>query len=167
MFLKKLKSFFLIITILGTIFLIYNWYKNYQFKNNPINKTIQIRINEKHKYLEILTYKKFNIKRKFPVIISDKMPAKLFGAATYNTDKEIKIFLNKKRFQESIDYMINDVLPHEYAHALMFINGNHTNKNGGHTLKWQNICKKLEGQRCDRFVNNNDVVVGKLNFFKE
>jgi hypothetical protein len=165
MFLKKLKLFFLIITILGSIFLIYNWYENYQFKNNPLNLDIQIKIIEKQRYLEVLTYKKFNIKRKIPVIISDKMPAKLFGAATYNTNKEIKIFLNKKRFQESIDYMINDVLPHEYAHALMFISGNNTNKNGGHTLIWQNICKKLEGQRCDRFVKNNDVVVDKLNFF--
>lgn len=165
MFLQKLKIFFLTFTILATFFLIYNWYDNYQFKNNPLTQEIMQSIYTKHKELEINTYQKFNIKRKIPVIISDKMPSKLYGAATFSKSGQIQIFLNKNYFQESIDYMIDDVLPHEYAHALMFIYGNTTNQNGGHTLRWQNICKSLNGLRCDRFVNHNDIIRGKTNFF--
>ena len=165
MFIKRLNYFFLFITILGSIFLIYSWYENYQFKNNPLNEDIQKKIQEKKQYLEVLSYKKFNIKRKIPVIISDKLPSNLFGAATFSKDGEIQIFLNKKRFQESISYMIDDVLPHEYAHALMFIYGDTSDKNGGHSLKWQKICKSLNGLRCDRFVDHNDIIVGKTSFF--
>ena len=60
--------------------------------------------------------------------------------------------------------MINNVLPHEYAHALMFVFGNITNKNGGHTKQWQNICLSLEGKKCDRFVKHIDIMMGKLEF---
>ncbi len=145
--------------------MLYSWYEDYQFKNNPLNKEIQKKIYQKHRYLENLAYKKFGIKRKIPVKISDKIPSRLFGAATYSKSGQITIFLNKKRFQESIPYMIDDVLPHEYAHALMFIMGNFSDENGGHSKKWQNICKELNGLKCDRFVNNNDIIMGKTNFF--
>lgn len=165
MFLKKLNYFFLFTAILGSIFLIYNWYENYQFKNNPLNTSIQKKIKDKTKNLESLAYTKFNIQRKIPINISEKMPSNLFGVATFSKDGKIQIFLNKKRFQESVSYMINDVLPHEYAHAIMFIHGNISDKNGGHTSKWQMICKELNGLRCDRFVNHNDIVIGKTNFF--
>lgn len=165
MFIKRLNLFFLFVTILGSIFLVFSWYKNYQFKNNPLEKSITWEINKKHKTLQNITYKKFNINKKFPVIISDKMPSKLFGAATYSKTGKIEIYLNKKHFQESLDYMIEDVLPHEYAHALMFLNKSFTDKKGGHTKQWQNICKSLNGLRCDRFVNNHDIIIGKTNFF--
>ena len=165
MFLQKLKTFFLALTILATLFLIYNWYENFQFKNNPLNKNIQEQIYTKQKDLEYLSYKKFNIKRKIPIIISEKMPSKLFGAATLSRNGKIEIYLNKFHFQESLDYMIDDVLPHEYAHALMFVYGETTNRNGGHTKQWQNICKALNGLRCNRFVNHNDIIIGKTNFF--
>ena len=165
MFIKKLNLFFLTLTVLGSIFIVYNWYENYQFKNNPLDISIQKRIQNKHKYLQSISNQKFGIKRNIPVLISDKMPSNLFGAATLSQQGKIQIFLNKKRFQESIDYMIDDVLPHEYAHALMFAFGNTTNKNGGHTLKWQNICKALNGLRCNRFVDHDDIIIGKTNFF--
>lgn len=165
MFLQKLKTFFLTLTIVASIFIVYNWYNTSQFKNNPLPNNIIELINKKHKELEFLTYKKFNIKRKIPIIISDKMPSKLFGAARLSNDGQIQIFLNKNRFQESLDYMIDDVLPHEYAHALMFVKGNTTNRKGGHTKQWENICKSLNGLKCDRFVNHNDIIRGKTNFF--
>lgn len=164
MFIKKLNLFFLTVTILGSVFLVYNWYQNYQFKNNPLSEKIMQKIYQKHRYLETLSYQKFGIKRKIPVKISDTMPSKLFGAATYSMDGKIVVFLNKKRFQESVNYMIDDVLPHEYAHAIMFVKGDFSDKFGGHTKKWQNICIALEGQRCDRFVNHKDIIIGKTDF---
>ena len=165
MFLQKLKFMFLFLTILALIFLIYNWYKSYEFKNNPLDKKILKEIKIKHIELQKLTYQKFGINRKIPVIISDKMPSSLYGAATFSETNEIKVYLNKKRFEESTDYMLDNVLPHEYAHALMIETNNFTNENGGHSLKWQKICKSLNGLKCDRFVNHNDIIIGKTNFF--
>lgn len=165
MFLKKLNQFFLFITIIGSIFLIFTWYENYKFKNSPLDEKLQQKVKEKQYYLQDLTSKKFGINRKIPVLISDKMPSSLFGAATFSKDGQIKIYLNKNRFKESSDYMIDDVLPHEYAHALMFVSGDLTNQNGGHTLKWQKICQALEGIKCDRFVDHKDIIIGKTDFF--
>lgn len=61
--------------------------------------------------------------------------------------------------------MINDVLPHEYAHALMFVKRVFTDENGGHSKQWQNICIALEGINCNRFVDHDDVIMGKSIFF--
>lgn len=165
MFIKKLNYFFLLVTILGSIFLVYSWINTYNFKNNPLDEKIVNQIEEKQYYLQNLTYKKFGINKKVPIEVSNNMPSKLFGAATYSNNGQIKIFLNKKRFKESSKYMIEDVLPHEYAHAVMFLIGNFTDEAGGHSKKWQNICKALEGINCNRFVDHNDVIIGKTNFF--
>lgn len=165
MFLNKLKQLFLIVTIISSLILVYNWYKTFEFKNNPLSKDIKKQIFLKQKELEFLTKKKFGISKKIPIRISDKMPSKLFGAATFSKDEKITIYLNKNRFHESTSYMIEDVLPHEYAHALMFSIGNFSKQNGGHTKKWQNICKALNGKRCNRFVNHDDIIIGKTNFF--
>ena len=60
--------------------------------------------------------------------------------------------------------MIDYVLPHEYAHALMFIFNKFPKQNAGHTKLWQKICLTLEGKKCDRFVKHNDIMMGKLDF---
>lgn len=165
MFLQRLKLFFITVTVLGTIFLIYSIYNTHKFKTSDLDKNTQNRIYQKTIYLQALAYKKFGIKRKIPVKVSNKMPSRLFGAATLTSDGEIIIFLNKKRFKESLDYMIDDVLPHEYAHAIMFVFGDLSKDNGGHSKRWQSICKDLEGKRCDRFVNYDDVIFDKTNLF--
>lgn len=164
MFLKKLKLYFLIITISGSIFLGYSFYKGYQFNANRLSPKIVKEVEYKQRILRSLAIKHYNIHQKIPIKISDKLPDNLFGAATLDKQNNIIIYLNKKRFRESSDYMINDVLPHEYAHALMFVKGDISQTNGGHTLKWQKICQNLEGQKCDRFVNNKDIIIGKTGF---
>ncbi len=165
MFIKKLNLLFLFITLVGSLFLIYTWYKDYKFKNNPLNEKTLLKIKEKELELRNLAFIKYGVKKVIPIKISDKMPAKLFGAATTDKKGNITIFLNKNRFKESIDYMIDDVLPHEYAHALMFVFEDYSNENAGHSLKWENICKSLNGLRCDRFVNHYDVISNKINPF--
>lgn len=164
MFIKKLKTFFLILISISFIFLLYSLYKSYQFKNSDLSLKFQNKVNLKEKQLRALTYKKYKIKTKIPIIISNKLPSSLFGMATINKKNKIVIYLNKKRFQESSEYMINDVMPHEYAHALMFIFKDFTSSNAGHSLRWSKICENLEGLKCDRFVNTNDIVIGKTNF---
>ncbi|MGB6327928.1 MAG: SprT-like domain-containing protein [Halarcobacter sp.] len=165
MFLKRLKLFFLVTTLLASVFLISSWYKTYQFENNPLDVKILKKIKIKQYELQTLAYKKFGVSRKIPVLVSNKMPSSLYGAATFSKENEIKIYLNKKRFKESSDYMLDNVLPHEYAHALMFAINDFTKQNAGHSLKWQKICIALNGLKCDRFVKEDDIIIGKTNFF--
>ena len=165
MFLKKLKFFFLALTFVASFFLIFSWYNSYLFKNNPLDEKILKKVKIKERELQVLAYNKFQITRKIPIHISDKMPSSLYGAASFSKNSQIQIYLNKNRFKESSDYMIDNVLPHEYAHALMFAMNDFTKEHGGHSLKWQKICKSLNGLKCDRFVNHNDIIIGKTNFF--
>ena len=166
MFIQQLKKFFLIVVILSGSLLAYLWYDDYSFSKNPLSKKIQLRVYEKHQELKYLTNKYFDIKRVFPIIISDELDSSKFGMAIYSKNGQINLYLNKNRFKENEDYMINDVMPHEYAHAIMFAIRDFTDENQGHSKKWQDICKKLDGLRCDRFVNHQDILIEKTNPFK-
>ncbi len=161
--LSNVKNIFLSITIISSILLLYNIYNTKQFNDNPLSNEVLAKVKQKSIYLQKLAYSKFGISANIPVKISSKIKDNLFGLAAYN-DGKIIIVLNKNRFQESQEYMIDYVLPHEYAHALMFVFKDFTNQNGGHTKKWQKICLALEGKKCDRFVKHNDIVMGKLDF---
>ena len=101
MFLKKLKLLFLFIIFLAFSFLIYLWYENYKFENSSLDNKIKTKILEKELELKKLSQQKFGITRDIPIIISNKMPAKLYGMATITKEGKISIFLNKKRFKES------------------------------------------------------------------
>ena len=138
-------------------------YQDKSFKSNPLSYDIQQNIKQKEYHLKQLTYQKYHIKVDIPIIISAKLPNNLFGLASYDSGN-IKIYLNRNRFQESSSYMIDYVLPHEYAHALMFIFNKFPKQNAGHTKQWQKICLSLEGKKCDRFVKHNDILMGKLEF---
>lgn len=165
-FINRLKLFFLIVLVVSSFLLIYIWYKDYKFKNSPLSIELQEKIHIKENQIKSLVKKYYKINVDVPIIISDRLSNKHFGLASFNNGK-IVIYLNKNHFLESENYMINDVLPHEYAHALMFIFGDFSNENGGHSKKWQNICKNLNGLRCERFVNTEDIIIGKTNFFND
>ena len=160
----KIKKIFLSIVIASSIMLSIVIYRDISFKNNPLSSDIVQKIEQKKQHLVKLVYQKYGFYFDVPVLVSDKLPDNLFGLAAYTTAKEIKIYLNKKRFQESVEYMIDYVLPHEYAHALMFRFGDFSKENGGHTLKWQKVCLSLEGKKCDRYVKHQDVIYGKVPF---
>lgn len=166
MFAKQLQKYFFTVVVLASILLVYIWYKDYSFSSSPLEEKLQLSILKKQQELQVLAYRNFQIKKEFPLIVSDKMNAQRFGMTTYDRNKNIIIHLNKKRFKENSNYMINDVLPHEYAHAIMFYFKDFTNENSGHSKRWQSICKKLNGLRCDRFVNHEDILIEKTNPFK-
>jgi len=143
-----------------------SWYKSHKFDTNPLSKDIKSKVNNKKNRVLRIIKNEYNLNFNTPLLITDKMNSKLFGMTTYDTQTNvIKIYLNKKRFKESEDYMIEDVIPHEYAHAIMFKFGDFSHKNSGHTLRWQKVCLKLEGKRCDRFVNHEDILVDKTKLF--
>jgi len=153
------------IVVLGTILLIYNIISSYNFKHNPLSNEILNSIHIKEQEVLNNIQKYYHINAKVPIHISNKMKNRLYGLCTLSAHNKIDIYLNKKMFQESTDYMINDVLPHEYAHAVMFIQGNISNKHNGHNKQWQNICKNIGGLRCERFVDSNDIIISKRNIF--
>ncbi len=160
---QNIYKIFTILTTISIIALIYILYTNHQFKNNNLPKDILIKVKQKEYHLRKLIIQKYNKNINIPVIISSKIQDNLFGLAVYDSGN-IKIILNKNRFQESASYMIDYVLPHEYAHALMFVFNDFPKKNGGHSKRWQKICLNLEGKKCDRFVKYKDIVMGKLDF---
>jgi len=165
-FSKRLYMIFFGITILSLFLLLFSWYKSYQFDHNPISNDIKRQVKNKQIQLVKLIKRKYQMNFIVPLIITDQMKSSLFGMTTYETKRnQITIYLNKKRFKESLDYMIDDVIPHEYAHAIMFKFGNFSNKNAGHTLQWQKVCRSLEGLRCDRFVNHKDILIDKTKLF--
>ncbi len=160
---KKIYNIFLIITLLSIIGVIYIQYDKISFKNNPLATNTTEKINQEVLKIRKLIMKRYGVNVNFPIEISDKLPNNLYGMATMNNQKQIVIYLNKKRFKESENYMYA-VLTHEYAHAMMFYFGNTTKVNSGHTKKWQQICYEIGGTTCERFVDRHDILIGKVRF---
>jgi len=160
---KNMEKFFIVLMLLAVAYLVSNWYKSKVFKDNPISYKAQERVLKAEEKVLSLINKKFDKKPQIPLIVSDDFNSNLYGLTVYK-DNQIKIYLNKKRFQESEDYMIEEVIPHEYAHAMVFLLGKKTSKDG-HTSLWQKICLELEGKQCVQYVDNEAIVREKMNSF--
>ncbi|MFT7859489.1 MAG: SprT-like domain-containing protein [Sulfurimonas sp.] len=160
---KSLEVIFLFIILFFSSILAYNYYNTYSFKHHPIPKEYQIKI--KNKEQEVLRNMKnsYGYVYKFPLIVTDKIPGKLYGVTTYDKG-EIKIYLNKKVMRESFDYIVNEVIPHEYAHALLMQEGYFNEAKKGHSPKWHKVCKDLGGKECKQYVNQKEIIMGKLPF---
>ena len=160
---KKIYNIFLIITFASIIGIVYIQYDKNSFFNNPLSSNITKKLEIEVLKIRKKILEKYNVNVNFPIKISNELPSNLYGMATINENKQIIIYLNKKRFKESEDYMYG-VLTHEYAHAMMFYFGDFTKVNSGHSKKWQQICYNLGGTTCERFVNRNDILFGKTRF---
>lgn len=161
MFKKQLEIIFITVIVLASSLLVYNHYKTYSFLHNPLPKSYIRQIHAKEEEVLGRMQENFGVRYKFPIIITDKLPNKFYGLTTYKNGV-IKIYLNKKTMQESFNYMLDDVIPHEYAHAFLFKIGHNSNYNGGHTKEWRETCIKLGGKGCRRYVNEHEVVMSKL-----
>lgn len=160
----RLEKIFLVTIFIAVAGLAYNAYKSFQFKNNPITADMQEKIDAKVASVERLISERLKSNFRAPVLVSDKLPSNLYGVTTYESNGKITIYLNKKRMRESFEYILDDVIPHEYAHAIMFSQGNISNKEG-HGPAWQKICQSLDGKRCQTYVNHEDIISGKLPFY--
>ena len=163
MFTKRLETIFILMMLIASATLAYNYYKSYSFKNNPLPKEYLSAI--KQKELDILKHmqENFGVKYKFPLIITDEIPGRLYGLTSFK-DGTIKIYLNKKVMQESFDYVINSVIAHEYAHALMFELRRNTSEKAGHSKEWQRTCELLGGKDCRQYVNQHEIIMSKMPF---
>lgn len=156
---RRLSFILSSLTLLSAVFLTYNLYRDYRFENSPISKEIESKISQKEREVIALIKKYYRVDFNVPILIED-IESNLYGVTIYNS-RSIRIVLNKKRIKESLNYMLDDVIAHEYAHALMFYFG----KFDGHSKEWQDICFKLGGSRCDRYVNHKDVIFEKIKPF--
>ena len=163
MFTKKLELIFLLIIITAISILGYNYYKSYTFKNNDISTEYKKLISDKE--IEVLQnmQSEFSFVFKVPLIVTDKFKGRLYGLTSYKNG-EIKIYLNKKVMQESMDYMVDSVIAHEYAHALMFKLGHIHSSKDGHSKEWQITCMKLGGKDCQQYVDQREVIMSKMPF---
>lgn len=163
MFTKKLETIFLLIIVIAITILGYNYYKSYTFKNYEISDAYKKLILDKEKEIIQNMQDNFGFVFEVPLIVSDKFKGKLYGLTLYKNG-EIKIYLNKKVMQESMDYMVDSVIAHEYAHALMFKLGHIHTENKGHPKKWQDICVKLGGKDCQQYVDQREIIMSKMPF---
>lgn len=163
MFIRRLEFIFIAVVLLAMSVLALNYYKNYSFKHNEIPESFKQRI--KMKEQDVLEHMQMNFGFRFqvPLIVTDKFKGRLYGLTTYENGV-IKIYLNKNVMQESMDYMINSVIAHEYAHALLFKLNRYNLKNDGHSLEWKQTCIKLGGDDCQQYVDEDEIIMSKMPF---
>lgn len=161
---KKIQTIFLFISVIALVILIRNLYSSYTFKNNPISQEQRQAIEQEEQRVLLNMQKKLGFKFRVPIIITDKIPGKIYGVTSLDEDGSIRIYLNKKVMKESMDYIISNVIAHEYAHALLFKSGDYKKTKDGHSSLWQKTCTKLGGEKCQKYVNSHDVIMGKLPF---
>jgi len=160
---KKLEILFLAIILLALSILGYNYYKSYSFKHNPLPQSYLERIAAKEKDVLEHMQKNFGFQVQFPIIITDKIPGRLYGLSSYENGR-ITILLNKKVMQESMNYIIDSVIPHEYAHALLFYLHKNSNEKQGHSKLWRHTCQELGGKDCRQYVDQQEIILSKLPF---
>lgn len=163
MFKKKLEITFLSVIVVAILVLTKNYYDSYVFKHSDISDHYKQLILDKEQEILQLMHQHYGFTFKVPLIVTDKFKGKLYGLTSYKNGK-IKIYLNKNVMQESMDYMLDTVIAHEYAHALMFKTGEIRPNGDGHSSIWQQTCTNLGGINCEKYVNRSDVIMGKMPF---
>lgn len=159
---KKLEILFVIVILTALSYMLYSWYESNNFKTKPLSNAIQKEITDRQKQVLSLIDQKYKLQIEIPLIVSDEFNSRLYGLTSYK-DGKITVYLNKKRFKESKNYMIEEVIPHEYAHALVIALGERSSHDG-HTQLWQDICLELDGKICTRYVDNEEIIAQKMKF---
>lgn len=160
---KRLEIIFITVILLALGVLGYNYYRDYSFKNNEIPDSYKQRIAEKEQEVLQNMQKNYGLTFKVPLIVTDKFQGRLYGLTSYENGN-ITIYLNKKVMKESIDYMVDSVIAHEYAHALMFKLGHLHTEKSGHSKLWQETCVKLGAEDCQQYVNQQEIIMSKMPF---
>jgi len=160
---RRLEYLFLIVVVVALLFLAYNYYRSYSFKTNDLPQSYKEKIAQKEQ--EVLENMRRNLGFEFrvPLIVTDEFKGRLYGLTAYQ-NTEVKIYLNKKVMQESMEYMLDSVIAHEYAHAVMFRLGKFERGADGHSKEWQMICQKLGGKDCRRYVDTQEIIMSKMPF---
>lgn len=160
---KRMELIFLTMILLFASILGYNMLKNYQFKHTDLPESYKEKITQREQKILSNMQTNLGFRYKFPLIVTDRIPGRLYGLTTLN-DGKIKIYLNKKVMQESFDYIIDEVIAHEYAHAVLMQLGYIDEVKAGHSKRWEKVCKALGGKECRQYVNQKEIIMAKMPF---
>ena len=164
-------------TIVAVSVLGNNFYSSYKFNNNDIPDSYKQQIHDKEQEILQNMQTKFGFMFKVPLIVTDKLGDNLYGLTTYKNGK-VKIYLNKNVMRENMDYMLESIIAHEYAHAILFKRESRDNRGAakhyreksphskecGHSHEWKDTCVKLGGDSCQQYVNQDEIVMFKMPF---
>ena len=174
---KRLYIVFISTMIVAVSVLGNNLYNSYEFNsNNDIPDRYKQQIHDKEQEILQNMQTKFGFMFKVPLIVTDKLGENLYGLTT-SKNGEIKIYLNKNVMQNNMDYILDTIIAHEYAHAILFKresgrsmqaglyreNSPHL-KECGHSKEWRETCLKLGGNSCQQYVNQDKSSIFKMPF---
>jgi SprT protein len=162
-FVKRLEKFFVLAMVLAVSVLAYNFLQAKRFKENDLSAQTTEKIAQRSAEVLQRIHHYYGPQVSIPLQVSDEFHSNLYGLTVYKGE-QVAIYLNKKRFKESEAYMIEEVIPHEYAHAMVMLLGKRDQEGDGHTPLWQAICFKLGGKSCVRYVDNEEIVRQKMGF---
>lgn len=160
---KKLEFIFASVVVVALLILAVNYYKEYSFTHNDIPQNYKKRISDKVEDVLAHMQRNFGFTFKVPIIVTDKFKGHLYGLTSFENG-QIRIYLNKNVMRESMDYIINSVIAHEYAHVLIFKFNPYYISQDGHSKEWQQVCQKLGGADCQQYVNQHEIIMSKLPF---
>ncbi len=174
---RKFKIMFASTMFASAAILASNWEKiNENYETDNLYKKIIL----KEKSVLALMQSKYGFQFDVPIILTKQLEDNVYGVTICDKDDSIKIYLNKKIVQNNLDYVLDTVIPHEYAHALMFkqkllaknrdgyalrvrqVGLTHKSKHDGHNHIWQKTCKDLGGDQCQKFVTHKDAKMSQL-----
>ena len=147
--------------VAAAMLLAYNLYSSYRFWRD-FERIYPPQIAKKEQEILRRMAAALGYSRSFPIIITDRLPDSIFGLSAKDRQGGVKIYLNKHRFKESFSYILDDVLAHEYAHALLLARNYKAKSQDGHDALWQQLCKALGGTVCRRYVDKEELVRQKL-----
>ena len=163
-------DFIIFVVIFISLLVIYMNYTNTKkFKENPISKYSKQQIEDKRVELVSIIEKKFYLSLDIPIIVMDNKNlifknSRAWGITEYKNGN-IKIYIKKNILKESEKYVLNTVLPHEFAHAIMFKNNHFYEGKEGHNSKWKEICETISNDTCSMYVDREKVVKQKIDAF--
>ncbi len=174
---KRLNIIFISMMMVAVSVLGNNFYNSYQFNNNDIPDNYKQQIYDKEQEILQNMQSKFGFMFKVPLIVTDKLGDNLYGLTTYKNG-EVKIYLNKNVMHKSMDYMLDNIIAHEYAHAILFKRESRDNRGAakhyreksphskecGHSKEWKDTCVKLGGDSCQQYVHQEEVSMFKMPF---
>jgi SprT protein len=161
---SKLTNIIVFMITISIIGIIYNTIKADRLKNSDLSPQIEARIKQKIAYLDQKAYEYYGIRLNIPIKLIDDVPQRIWGMMVYTEQGPQKIVVNRVQLKESPNYIIENVLPHEWAHAIeRILHG--TKDREGHGEAWLKICNQLSKNRCQRYVHTEKVATEKLHHY--
>lgn len=133
------SRFFAALTLLALLLLGFNLYRGYQFEHAELDPAIKRQIDAKVDEVIERMRAHYGSVPEVHLSIEPSLPARLYGLAMLERSGRIRVMLNKKRLRESLDFVLDEVIAHEYAHAYMLYTG-HQSTQEGHSSAWQEVC---------------------------